>query len=113
MAVKVIVKMLLACWRLLVLLVELLFWLLSGARGLTLTLTDAVHARKALTSGILRCPAGHEIPTEGIFECGKCGFVYKGSAWQCANVECQALTVFLNCPTCGLSQRNPHRWGRP
>ena len=77
---------------------------------------DFLLARWHLRGGVLHCPAGHLVPTEGgTYECAACNYVYngKGSIWICGNVECRAVTPFINCPDCGLSCRNPYRWGRP
>jgi len=73
---------------------------------------DFLGARWALRGGALHCPDGHELPLEGEFECAACGYRYRGSALLCGNVECRAITPYLNC-ACGLSVRNPYRWGRP
>ena len=79
-------------------------------------ISDFVRARRALRGGVLHCPVGHEVATEGdTYECASCGYRYGGqhaSIWECGNVECQAITPFVSCPTCGLSCRNPYRWGR-
>ena len=92
------------------------FATLGFARRSTLVLYDLGKARRRLSGGTLTCPRGHAIVTEGAdvaFCCTKCGFVYAGgSAWICGNPECQAITPYINCE-CGLSVRNPYRWGRP
>lgn len=79
-------------------------------------LIDLRRSRKALRGGVLHCPTGHEVPTEGdTYECSGCGYVYGGShasIWECGNPECRAITPYISCPTCGLSIRNPYRWGR-
>lgn len=76
---------------------------------------DLARSRHALRGGVLHCPAGHEVPTEGdVYECHGCGFVYGGrraSIWECGNPECRAITPDVRCSTCGLSCRNPYRWG--
>lgn len=62
----------------------------------------------------VRCPRGHVIElTGGPFACGLCGFVYEGHILRCENPECGAPTSYVDCPTCGLSTRNPYRWGNP
>lgn len=77
--------------------------------------SDFVKSRRALRGGALHCPASHEVPTEReTYECETCGFVYggsKASIWICGNRECGAITPYVSCPTCGLSCRNPYRWG--
>jgi len=90
---------------------------LPGAIWSTLVVgRDLVRSRRALRGGVLRCPLGHEVPTEGgTYECESCGFVYGGasaSIWRCGNPECGAVTPFVACPVCSLSCRNPYRWGR-
>lgn len=76
---------------------------------------DVRKARRALRGGTLHCPIGHEVPTEQeTYECASCGFVYGGkraSIWICGNPECGAITPYVSCPTCGVSCRNPYRWG--
>jgi hypothetical protein len=73
---------------------------------------DFLSARYRMRGGALHCPDGHVIPLEGVFECSSCGFRYRGSGLVCGNVECRAHTPYVNC-SCGLSVRNPYRWGRP
>lgn len=76
---------------------------------------DVREARRALRGGTLHCPIGHEVATEQeTYACDACGFVYGGkraSIWICGNPECGAITPYVSCPTCGLSCRNPYRWG--
>lgn len=93
---------------------EAMFWLLAGLRWVTLVGIDLVRARRSMKGGVLYCPDGHEIPTDNIIcECTACGFTYKGSLLKCPNPECTApVTPFIDCPECGLSVRNPYRWGR-
>jgi hypothetical protein len=84
----------------------------------TILLYDFVRSRLAMRGGQLRCPKGHQLLTEGeTYCCGSCGFTYGGasaSIWFCGNPECPApITEYINCPDCGLSRRNPYRWGRP
>lgn len=74
---------------------------------------DVVRGRFVMRGGVLHCPAGHEVPTRGVYECNVCSFTYRGSPWVCGNVECRARTPFVDCPECGLSCRNPYRFGRP
>lgn len=101
--------------------VEISLRLSAGLVGLgwsaLLALIDFGRSRRALGGGTFRCPVGHEVPTEGdAYECSACGYVYGGktaSIWECGNVECKAITPYISCTTCGLSCRNPYRWGRP
>lgn len=89
--------------------------LLGLAWAALVALLDFARARRALRGSVLHCPVGHEVATEGgTYECSSCGYVYGGHAsiWECGNVECKAITPFISCPTCGLSCRNPYRWGR-
>jgi hypothetical protein len=63
------------------------------------------------------CPLGHTIPTNtemsgAFYECQSCHWVAQGSYWgPCGNPECCSTAAFIGCPTCGLSVRNPYRWG--
>jgi len=96
---------------------EGVFWVFHAlGQGLIIS-HDAIKARSTLHQGVLHCPRGHPIPTEGedqVFECQSCGYTYSGSVWQCQNPECGAsITPYTDCPTCGLSVRNPYRLGRP
>jgi hypothetical protein len=111
------------CWTLVQLSVravalawQVVFELLGFAARSCLVLYDVARARHSLPGGKLTCPRGHAVVTEGadvVFSCNQCGFVYEGgSAWICSNPECQAVTPYLNC-ACGLSIRNPYRYGRP
>lgn len=111
-------------WRLPWLLVRLVvqawhavFFILERSFHAALFGVDLVHARKALRGGNLHCPNGHRIATEGgTYACAGCGFVYGGPAasiWVCGNPECHATTPYVNCGECGLSARNPYRYGRP
>ena len=93
-----------------------LFWLFHGAKVASHTLHDVQAARHSLRGGVLRCPDGHEILAAGVFECGACGWRWRDNAWGlvCPNHECpRPLTSYVQCTTCGLSVRNPWRWGRP
>ncbi len=105
--------------RLIALAWNVLFDLLGMAGRAVLVTFDFVKARRSLPAGTLVCPNGHSIPTEGgTYSCTKCGFVYGGSSasiWICGNPECHAVTPYVNCIEidCGLSVRNPYRWGRP
>lgn len=82
-------------------------------RNTFLVTTDIRRGRQSLEQGELVCPRGHRFPVAGgVYHCEGCGFVYEGSALRCANPECGATTPYINCH-CGLSVRNPYRWGRP
>jgi hypothetical protein len=78
-------------------------------------LADAARSRRRLKGGVFHCPEGHEVETEGqTYRCDACGFTYGGHAasiWLCGNPACGAVTPWVDCPTCGLSCRNPYRWG--
>ena len=92
----------------------LVFWIYKVAVGGGEWLLDFMHGRASRVDTAVRCPRGHIIETEGdVYQCDGCGWVYMGSILVCENVECNALTLFLNCHECGLSVRNPYRWGRP
>lgn len=97
---------------------EAVFWIVAVAFGAGLTAKDLGKAILSWRGGILHCPRGHEIPTCGqTYECTACGFVWEsGSILKCPNPECPSpVTPYVNCPEggCGLSVRNPWRWGRP
>ncbi len=95
---------------------HVVFELLGFTTRSGLVLYAAARARRIFPGGMLTCPRGHAVVTDGadvVFSCSQCGFVYEGgSAWICSNPECQAVTPYINC-ACGLSIRNPFRWGRP
>lgn len=88
---------------------------LRALSGGSLLALDFVRSRRSLAGGMLRCPRGHEIETEGgVYQCTRCSFTYRGSMLLCCNPECPSpVTAYLDCPDCGLSVRNPYRWGRP
>ena len=94
---------------------SLLFGALRALRGGSLTAFDFVKARRSLRGGVLHCERGHAIETEGgVYQCGRCSFTYRGSLLVCGNPECPSpVTQYVDCPDCGLSVRNPYRWGRP
>lgn len=76
---------------------------------------DVILAAWRLRHGRLRCPAGHDIATEGTFRCSYCDYMYAGplAAFRCENTECDApAAAFVDCQVCGLSSRVPFRWGR-
>lgn len=83
----------------------------------TVVIRDARQGLRTLEDGHLRCPRGHFIATSGdgeVYACEACGWTYEnGSIFRCSNPECGATTSYVSCPTCGLSVRNPYRWGRP
>lgn len=88
------------------------YWTIYGLGKGAVISKDFIKARCQTKQGKLRCPRGHAVPTEGeVYLCQVCGFVYTGSVWRCANPECRAITPFCNCPECGLSIRNPYRYG--
>lgn len=97
-----------------VLVLEAGFWIVSIAWSVFVKTADAAGAAGSVKAGVLRCPRGHAIPlSDGTYECSACKFVYEGSILKCGNPECGATTTYINCPECGLSVRNPYRWGRP
>ncbi len=95
--------------------VEALFWLGHGAAKALRLVLDIRRARKSLPGSVLHCPKGHPCETEGLtYQCAACGFVYSGgSIWLCPNKECQAVTPFIECSTCGVSIPSPYRLGLP
>lgn len=100
--------------RALLIAMEAVFWIMSLTWGLFVKVADATGAAAAVKDGVLRCPRGHAIPlSAGTYECAACKFTYEGSILKCGNPECGASTPYINCPECGLSVRNPYRWGRP
>jgi len=95
--------------------IEAIFWIIHSVLWIVGIGKDVAKASHSLEDGILHCPRGHEVQLEGqVYECSACGYVYEGSFLRCPNPECQApVTSFVNCPTCGLSVRNPYRYGAP
>ena len=92
---------------------ESCFWLMHFTFVIGQKIVDANLARQTIQNGVLHCPEGHPVPTEGeVYECSACGYTYIGSIWICGNAECRAVTTYTNCPMCGISIRNPYRWGR-
>ena len=90
------------------------FWLMHFAYVVSVKIFDANRALQTVQGGALHCPEGHLIETEDeAYECTVCNYTYIGSIWICANPECRAVTPYVNCPICGISVRNPYRWGRP
>jgi len=101
-------------FKIILFLMETLIWVFYILFQAILKGSDAFKGMKSYKQGKLICPQGHEVLLSGgIYECGSCGFIYQGSILQCANPECRATTPYINCPECGLSVRNPYRWGRP
>lgn len=104
-------------FNLLVALFEGVLWIGFFLCQLLVKTSDLVRGLRSFKDGVLICPRGHEVPTEGgTYACQSCGYAYGGdgiSIWQCPNPECRAVTPYVYCPTCGLSVRNPYRWGRP
>jgi hypothetical protein len=93
---------------------EAVFWVCHGVRRSTAIAGDVAASLATHRGGILRCPRGHAVPIDGeVYQCQACGFTYAGgSVFLCANPECPSpLTPYTNCPTCGLSVRNPWRYG--
>lgn len=120
--IRLVWRVLRVAWRLtrlvigvVLVVLECVFWLIAILYGVIFTGYDVTKAIRSWRQGVLRCPRGHEIPTRGqTYECSACGFVYEGSMLKCGNPECQSpVTSYVNCPECGLSARNPWRWGRP
>lgn len=100
--------------RIAIYIIEGIIWLLYLGWSCIVKTSDAGKAAGSVYDGQLRCPRGHPVPLSGgMYECAECGFVYEGSILQCGNPECSAGTSYVNCPECGLSVRNPYRWGRP
>jgi len=92
---------------------ETVLWIGLALWGLIVRIKDGHSAFASVKGGSLRCPKGHAVPLSGgTYECSACGFTYQGSILRCGNPECRAITPFVNCPECGLSVRNPFRWGR-
>ena len=91
----------------------LLFWLSAVVFGTGRILLDYAHGRSTRVGTAVRCPNGHVLQTDGdVYKCEGCSYVYTGSIWLCENVECKAVTPFIQCRHCELSVRNPYRWGR-
>lgn len=109
------VKMLRLMFSVVLVSIEGVFWIIHGLGWAIGIGKDVVKSRRSMEDGVLRCPRGHEIPLDNLIcECTNCGYVYEGSLLQCPNPECQAqITSYVNCPTCGLSVRNPYRFGKP
>lgn len=110
-----IVGVLKLTWDLAVTTVEAGFWIAHGTSRTVEIGVDAVRARRSMRGGVLHCLRGHPIDVaEATWECTDCHFLWDGDPWICRNPECEApQTVFVNCPTCGRSQRSPFRWGSP
>jgi hypothetical protein len=102
-------------WAAAVGLATLCWWVWALARNAFHQTVDIAAASRARRGTSLVCPRAHEFPTEGqgLIQCKACGFTYEGSLLICGNPECRAPSQHVACPTCGLSVRNPWRWGRP
>lgn len=99
-------------WRVVVGVLVLVFWICKIVFGSGKWLLDASRARSTRVGTAVRCPTGHVIETHGdVYQCDRCSFVYTGSIFVCENVECGAVTPFIECQQCQLSVRNPFRWG--
>lgn len=100
-------------YRCLVFAVEAFFWCLHGLSSLFGFGKQAVRSARALATGVVRCPDGHEIPiTAGdtVHACTSCGFRYRGSPLLCPSSECEApVASYVSCPTCSLSVSSPFR----
>jgi rubredoxin len=101
------------CFNLVVLLVEAVLWIFQIVFWLGRIIRDCLHARASMADDELHCPRGHVIPLRGqVYECSACGWTYEGELLRCMNPECSSPdTSFINCPECGLSVRNPYRYG--
>jgi len=63
-------------------------------------------ARKVLGNS-LPCPTcSTQIPLTGMWRCKKCNFVFYGFFFAQCKV-CRGIPLFINCPACGASTRNP------
>ena len=97
--------------------VEIVFWVFAGVRFVIRMVAALWGARGAIRNGVVTCPRGHTFPLLGqVYECTACGYTYEhdGSLLHCPHPECNApIAPYVNCPTCGLSVRNPFRWGTP
>lgn len=93
--------------------IEAVLWVIYLAWSTGTKAVDAAGAAGSVKAGQLQCPRGHAVPlSSGTYECSACKFTYIGSILKCGNPECGATTPYINCPECGLSVRNPYRWGR-
>lgn len=110
--IKVPVSMLRITWNVCESLFVTLLRLPGALANLFLITFDFLRGRWVMRGSVLRCPEGHEVPIEGVYTCTACSYTWRGSVWRCGNVECRAHTPFVDCPDCGLSCRNPYRWGR-
>lgn len=112
---NLVIKFLRLLFSVVLVVIEGGFWIIHGLLWAIGIGKDVVKSRRSMDDGVLHCPRGHEVPLEGqVYECSACGYVYEGSFLRCPNPECQAqITSYINCPTCGLSVRNPYRFGKP
>ena len=116
-ALRLLLRLAVLLARVALLCAESVYWIGSFFVGGGQRFVDLVAARKRLSDGQLHCPAGHVVPTEHLLlQCEQCSFTYSTdhghSIWYCPNRECQAATPFVSCH-CGLSIRNPYRYGKP
>ncbi|MFA5061675.1 MAG: hypothetical protein WC526_00835 [Patescibacteria group bacterium] len=106
--------------RLALLLLESAFWLFHAVRWLVTIADDFFKAKRLMPAGELHCPRGHLVlpaREKQVAKCEACGWTFEASGFDilvCKNPECVSpQTSYINCPTCGLSVRNPYRLGRP
>lgn len=99
-------------WHVTVGVLVLIFWLVDIAVHSTRLVRDAAAGVRRKDGDIVRCKHGHRTSTAGgVYQCQGCNFVYEGSIWLCENPECEAVTPFIECATCGISVRSPYRLG--
>lgn len=72
-------------------------------------LIGSARERKLLSSGSVRCPAGHEVELHGGWRCG-CGITFEGSGFGCCP-GCGERS-WIVCP-CGRAVKNPIQGRRP
>lgn len=93
-----------------VLALEAILWIGYGAVYALGFGRDVTRSLRIAFRGRVLCPRGHALPFENAtYTCSACGYTYDGSVWVCGNSECRATTAHTECPTCGLSVRNPFR----
>lgn len=91
-------------------------WLCLGAAKSMNIIKDLQKAKPWRLRSEVTCPRGHLIPTHSdvsgaFYRCESCHWTSEGSYWVCGNPMCNSVAEFIDCPTCGLSTRNPYRWG--
>lgn len=97
-------------WRTTVVILYLSVGWIVGLAIVLLWILDGVLAylrERRARAAFARCPSGHAVAQYGLFRC-TCGAVSQSWAWVCP--ICRAESGFVDCPTCGLSVRNP-RYG--